>query len=232
MILNLTGIRHISQGYQAVWTADSSGDSESASLKGISLNKNKIYKIKNLNFINASQNSIGNVALTANEYAKFNILFNNDEDFLNNLDLAYLAYLPAPTLPNRYINSSGGVSFYPYPNYTLIDIEPTNTRQGNFSIYSITRETQNIQYLLENFNSITNLLRIISGSYTLSTTAGISNIYSNYVTDFTFYNNLSNRLNIFCYISGHSMANPASGAKSLQFNGSIDFDLEEYSIED
>ncbi len=225
--MKLTNIRHVSQDFSTSNGLSGANYLENVSIRSCNLNKNKLYKIKNLNVINSNvNNTFTNVNIACS------LIFSNDEDFINNLYLGYLAQHGTPisftyTDPNLVTTTA-----YPYPVPATMDIESMKTRKNSFNANSIicthALPGNYIYTAIQNQNCFFGLLRTIplTSIYAAPTTGNPIFNYSNFITDFSFYNNLSNKLNIFCYMSEIS-----SSPQGFRLAGAIDFDLEEYEEE-
>lgn len=219
--MKITNLRHVSQDYYSNRLVVGNV-TETLSLKSVNISKNKIYKIKNFNFINysffsnPSLNSEVNVAL----------LICNDDDFLNNIYLGYLATFGAP-VSFVYKDASGTSFNYEFPKISSMDIEPTTSRNFQASNFNVIQtqhlQNQNLYQVFEQINCFSGLLRIVPVTTNVTTNAGTNLIYSNYSTDFTFYNNLSSKLNILCYFTDLPNTNDF-----YTLYGTVDFDLEEF----
>jgi hypothetical protein len=227
-----TAVRHISQDfyYSVEGISFTSNTIEKCSCKSVTLLKNKTYKIKNLNVIVYKQSGnrfIANVSYT--------LIFNNDPDFLNNITAKYNSIATPASI--TYTDSIGTSSSFPNLQSTFIDIEPIRTRGTNSPIRNvltktkISTESTTWSDVFLTGDSFVNLLRKTPVSFSdLSSGSSLSFLYSNYVRDFSFYNNLSNKLNILCYLDG--ITSISTSDSILEIYGTIDFDLEEFEPEE
>lgn len=246
--MKLTNIRHVSQSlFTAVDynPAANIAKYESCTIKSVSLNKNKIYKIKNLNILN--ENIYGNTNVDIN----LRLIFSNDQDFINTIYLGWLANLNNLSITSiNYYDSAGTSTNYPFlATKTDVDSIPSrSTNQLGFQRYrsmmvfntldpTYTGRGSNddsLQRLLYFFPVVQNLLRLIPLNFRILNGATTSILYSNVYEDFSFYNNLSNSLYMMPYISyyNYDPLNPLVNSTGTQYTGSIDFDIEEYEAED
>lgn len=237
--MKLNNIRHVSQNITVSTKGYPSYAQEFASIRSVSLNKNKIYKVKNLNVLNTNVIS----TLSSNEQVVPAIIFNNDEDLINNIYLNYFAQFGSGFNFSYYDSSGSVATTYPYAYPTQIDVEPFNTRivydlvnpyRNGILLEEASSSSNTFSYLFYLRNCFSGLFRIMpliqfsqyiqAGTYV--------NSYSpvSFTQDFTFYNNLSARLNILGIAYYNLMSMPST--TRFQYNGEIDFDLEEYEAED